>query len=142
MLADHGRATPIELGGCITRARRRCVCELLLVADTLHKQSLERDFATKVLQSRAALRELDEKRQSHIVRQTFLEAFSAATVGEVRRPQPEDLRSLLAAKVAMSGRELDAGSSGQVCDGLAVLADNAERLIRDMNSSTENREHS
>ena len=65
----------------------------------------------------------------------------AATVGEVKRSQPEELRSLLAATGVMSGRELDAGSSSQVCDGLAVLADNAERLIRDMSPSTENREH-
>ena len=60
---------------------RPCVHELLLIAETLHNQNLERDLATKVLQSKAALRAMDEKQQSHIVQQTFLEALSAATIG-------------------------------------------------------------
>ena len=63
---------------------------------------------------------MDEKQQSHILRQTFMEALSVATVGEARRSHPEELCSLLAASVAVSGRKLDAGSSGQVCDGLAA----------------------
>ena len=56
---------------------------------TLHNQYLEQDLATKVLQSKAPLREMDEKQQSHVVRQTFMEALSAPTVGEVKRSQPE-----------------------------------------------------
>ena len=70
-----------------------------------------------------------------------MDTLSAATVGEVRWSQPDEPRSSFAATVPTSGRELDVGSSGQVCGCLAVLADTAERLIRDMSSSTENREH-